>query len=114
MPAAQSTRTRSPCYGRPIASGQALARWVSTTPTRSAFRHYVGPRELAVIRPLALPSYVPSLQGRYPLLSYYERSDPGQPIGAPVPDPARCLEEDLDCAGSVAATALSPAQDGRE
>ena len=73
--AAQSSRTRSPSYGRPIARGQAWAKWFSTTPTRSALRHSVGPRELAVVRPLALPSCVPSLHGHYPLLGYYGRSD---------------------------------------
>ena len=79
--AAQSSRTRSPSYGRPMARGQAWAKWFSTTPTRSALQHSVGPRELAVVRPLALPSYVPSLHGHYPLLGYYERSDPDRPFG---------------------------------
>ena len=79
-PAAQSIRTRSPSYGRPTASGRALARRFFAAPTRSALRHYVGPRELAVVRHLALPSYVPSLHGRYSLLRYYERSDPGRPF----------------------------------
>ena len=84
-PAMRSWRTHSPRYGRPTASGRAWARWFSTTPTRSALRHYVGPRELAAVRPLALPSYVPSLHGRYPLLRYYERSDPGRPFGHRLP-----------------------------
>ena len=65
---------------RPTASGRAWARRFFAAPTRSASRHYVGPRELAVVRHLALPYYVPSLHGRYSLLRYYERSDPGRPF----------------------------------
>ena len=80
-PAAQSLRTRSPGYGRPTASRRSAAKWFSTTPTRTALRHYVGPREMALVRLPALPSYVPSLHGRYPLLRYYGRSDPGRPFG---------------------------------
>jgi hypothetical protein len=79
-PATQSLRTRSPMYGQPIASGQALAKRVSAAPTRTALRHYAGPRELAAVCPLALPSYVPSLHDHYSLLRYYERSDPGRPF----------------------------------
>jgi hypothetical protein len=62
-----------------------LARRFFAAPTRSASRHYVGPREMAVARPLALPSYVPSLHGRYPLLRYYGRSDPGSTLCRPLP-----------------------------
>jgi hypothetical protein len=73
-----------PC-GPPIADDRALARWFSTTPTRTASRHYVGPCEMALARPRALPSYAPSLHGRYPLLGYYERSDPGRTLCRPLP-----------------------------
>jgi hypothetical protein len=69
----------------PTASDRALARRVFAAPTRSALRHYVGPREMAVARPLALPSCVPSLHGHYPLLRYYERSDPGRTLCRPLP-----------------------------
>ena len=80
LPAAQSFRTRSPNYGRPTASRQTSAKRFSTTPTRSALRHYVGPREMASVWLPALRSYAPWLHGRYPLLRYYGRSDPGRPF----------------------------------
>jgi hypothetical protein len=79
-PAAQSFRTRSPGYGRPTASRRYSAKRFSATPTRSALRHYVGPRELASFRLPALPSYVPWLHDHYSLLRYYGRSDPGRPF----------------------------------
>ena len=69
----------------PIASDRALARRFFAAPTRSALWHYVGPREMALARPLALPSCVPSLHGRYSLLGYYERSDPGRTFCRPLP-----------------------------
>ncbi len=71
--------------GPPTASDRTVAKRFSAAPTRTASRHYVGPREMAVARPLALPSYVPSLHGRYPLLRYYERSDPGSTFCRPLP-----------------------------
>ena len=77
-PAAQSLQTRSPSYGRPTASRQSSAKRFSATPTRTALRHYVGPREMASVRLLALPSYVPSLHDHYSLQRYYGRSDPGR------------------------------------
>jgi hypothetical protein len=79
-PAAQSLRTRSPSYGRPTARRRASAKRFSATPTRSALRHYVGPREMASVRLPALPSYVPWLHDHYSLLRYYGRSDPGRPF----------------------------------
>jgi hypothetical protein len=79
-PAAQSFRTRSPRYGRPTASRRNSAKRLSAAPTRSALRHYVGPREMASFRLPALPSYVPSLHDHYSLLGYYGRSDPGRPF----------------------------------
>src|SRR6266571_6697475 len=80
LPAAQSFRTRSPSHGRPTASEQTQAKRFSTTPTRSALRHYVGPREMALVWLPALRSYAPWLHGHYPLLRYYGRSDPGRPF----------------------------------
>src|SRR3989441_1628531 len=80
LPAAQSVRTRSPSHGRPTASEQTQAKRFSTTPTRSALRHYVGPREMALVWLPALPSYAPWLHGHYPLLRYYGRSAPGRPF----------------------------------
>ena len=77
-PAAQSLQTRSPSYGRPTASRQSSAKRFAATPTRTALRHYVGPREMASVRLLALPSYVPSLHDRYSFHRYYGRSDPGR------------------------------------
>jgi hypothetical protein len=79
-PAAQSSRTRSPSYGRPTASRRASAKRFSTAPTRSALRHYVGPCEMASVRLPALPSYVPSLHDHYSLLRSYGRSDPDRPF----------------------------------
>jgi hypothetical protein len=79
-PAAQSFRIRSPHYGRPTASRRNSAKRFSATPTRSALRHYVGPREMASSQLPALPSYVPSLHDHYSLLRYYGRSDPGRPF----------------------------------
>ena len=79
-PAAQSFWTRSPRYGRPTASRRNSAKRLSATPTRSALRHYVGPREMASFRLPALPSYVPWLHDHYSLLRYYGRSDPGRPF----------------------------------
>jgi hypothetical protein len=79
-PAARSLRTRSPYYGRPTASRRASAKRFSAAPTRSALRHYVGPREMASVRLPALPSYVPWLHDHYSLLRYYGRSDPGRPF----------------------------------
>ena len=70
---------------RPTASDRALARRFFAAPTRSALRHYVGPRAMAVARPLALPSCVPSLHGHYPLLRYYGRSDPDRTLCRPLP-----------------------------
>ena len=70
---------------RPTASDRALAKRFFAAPTRSALRHYVGPREMAVARPLALPSCVPSLHGHYPFLRYYGRSDPGRTLCRPLP-----------------------------
>jgi hypothetical protein len=70
LPAAQSFWTRSPSYGRPTASRQTAAKQFSATPTRSALRHYVGPREMASVRLPALPSYVPLLRDHYSLLRY--------------------------------------------
>jgi hypothetical protein len=80
-PAALSLRTRSPCYEWPTASRRASAKRFSAAPTRTALRHYVGPREMASIRLPTLPSYVPSLHDHYSLLRYYGRSDPGRPFG---------------------------------
>ena len=79
-PAAQALRPRSPSYGQPTASRRTSAKRFSATPTRSALRHYVGPREMASVRLPALPSYAPWLHGRYPLLGYYGRSDPDRPF----------------------------------
>ena len=79
-PAALSLRTRSPCYGRPTASSPSSAKRFSAAPTRTALRHYVGPREMASVRLPALPSYVPWLHDHYSLLRYYGRSDPGRPF----------------------------------
>jgi len=62
------------------ASEQTQAKRFSTTPTRSALRHYVGPREMALVWLPALLSYAPWLHGHYPLLRYYGRSDPGRPF----------------------------------
>src|SRR5258707_11639101 len=84
-PAAQSLRTRSPSYGRPTAGRRAAAKRFCAAPTRKALRHYVGPGEMASIRLPALPSYVPWLHGRYPLLGYYGRSDPGRPFRRHLP-----------------------------
>ncbi len=72
-------------WHRPTASARALARRFFAAPTRSALRHYVGPREMALARPLALPSCVPSLHGHYPFLRYYGRSDPGRTLCHPLP-----------------------------
>ena len=69
-----------PFTGGPLPVVGRSAKRFSAAPTRSALRHYVGPCEMAVVRPLALPSYVPSLHGHYPLLRYYGRSDPGRPF----------------------------------
>src|SRR3989441_1906208 len=85
LPAAQSVRTRSPSHGRPTASEQTQAKRFSTTPTRSALRHYVGPREMALVWLPALPSYAPWLHGHYPLLRYYGRPAPGSPFPHPLP-----------------------------
>ena len=84
-PAAQSLRTRSPRYGRSTASSPTSAKRFSAAPTRTALRHYVGPREMASVRLPALPSYVPWLHDRYSLLRYYGRSDPGRPFGHHLP-----------------------------
>ena len=79
-PAAQSLQTRSPNYGRPTASRQSSAKRFSATPTRTALRHCVGPREMASVRLPALPSYVPWLHDHYSLHRYYGRSDPDRPF----------------------------------
>ena len=79
-PATRSSRTRSPTYGRPTAGRRTPAKRSSAAPTRTALRHYVGPREMASVRLPALPSYVPSLHDHYSLLRYYGRSDPDRPF----------------------------------
>jgi len=78
-PAALSLQTRSPNYGRPTASRRTSAKRFSTAPTRSALRHYVGPREMACVPLLTLPSYIPSLHDHYSLLRYHGCSDPDRP-----------------------------------
>jgi hypothetical protein len=80
LSAAQSFRTRSPIDGRPTASRGTWAKRFSTTPTRTALRHYVGPGEMASVRLPALLSCVPSLREPYSLLRYYGRSDPDRPL----------------------------------
>ena len=80
-PAAQSSRTRPPSYGRPTASNRTATKRFATVPTRSALRHYVGPFGMASVRFPALPSYIPSLHVHYSHPRYYGRADPGRPFG---------------------------------
>jgi hypothetical protein len=78
-PAAQTTRLRSPVPRRPTGREWTVPRRVAPAPTRTAFRHYVGPHGRGSVQPLPPSSCVPWLHGRYPLLRYYGRSDPDRP-----------------------------------
>ena len=71
---------RSPLPGRPTGHRQPAPQRVFLAPLRTALRHYSGPGEGDSLRRSPPRSYVPSLHGRYPLLRYYGRSDPGRPF----------------------------------
>ena len=72
---------RSPmAHRRPTGLRQYESKRFAIAPTRTALRHYVGPFELSPIRRRPPFSYVPWLHGRYPLPSYYGRSDPDRPF----------------------------------
>ena len=76
-PAAQWLPTRSPLAGRSTGRSQthATARFTGAF-GRKALRHYPNPFRSSLCSAPPPLSYVPSLHGRYPLRSYYGRSDP--------------------------------------
>ena len=83
----QKQRTSRASRSAPLTCSQAATgprhtgpRRLFVAPTRTALRHYVGPFEMGPARRRPPRSYVPWLHGRYPLPSYYGRSDPGRPV----------------------------------
>ena len=74
-------RCQAPAHCQRPCVGQAVLRRTDAI----SLAALVGPREMAVARPLALPSCVPSLHGHYPLLRYYGCSDPDRTLCRPLP-----------------------------